>query len=882
MKSTDIREKYLSFFEEKGHLRHPSSSLVPEDPTLLTTSAGMVQFKPYFLGLKTPPRTRLTTSQKCLRAKDLDEVGRTPRHHTFFEMLGNFSFGDYFKREAITWAWELLTEVFGIQKEKLKISAYHEDEEAAGIWLDEIGIAKERFYRFGEADHYWPASAPSLGPNGPCGPCSEIFYDFGPDRGCGSPECNPSCDCARHIEIWNLVFMQFERHDGGKLTPLPKKNIDTGSGLERVASVLQGAETNFETDLFMPIIQKLEDMTGVRYADAKVPFRVMADHVRGSGFLIADGVFPSNEGRGYLLRKLIRRAATHGRESGLDRPFLSELIPVVADILGSVYPDIVEKSGFISTILTKEEEQFAESVQQGRLYVINNREKLSSSSGLADGSIVFTAYDTYGLPIEEAEKIARELGLNGIDMAGFNDAMESQKERSRKGSKMDGSVFTEDIEKVYRDAVEGKEAGIFDGYDNIVMNSKVVSIVIDGAASKTAETGQKISLITNRTPFYGEMGGQVGDIGEAVSESGTRLVITESFVVEGKTIVHRAVVAAGSLNEGDELTMKVDAERRAAIVRHHTATHLLHAALRSVLGEHVHQAGSYVGPDKLRFDFTHHAAVSPEELARVEEIVNDRILAALAVRSAVKDIESAKKEGAMALFGEKYGDEVRMIDVEGFSKELCGGTHVGNTAQIGFVKIVEERSIGGSMRRIEALAGKQAIAHINEKLDALKKAAALLKIKDTLVPQTLETLIAEKERLAREIKKAGKSDLKEKSGEALAAAEMIGDVALFAAAPEGLTVDELRAIFDDIKVKNKSFAAVLGSSVEGKANLITAVSQDVADRGLDAGALVKEIAKIVKGGGGGTKLLAQAGGKDGSKIADAVKNGADIIRGKLS
>jgi len=447
---------------------------------------------------------------------------------------------------------------------------------------------------------------------------------------------------------------------------------------------------------------------------------------------------------------------------------------------------------------------------------------------------------------------------------------------------MDGSVFTEDIEKVYRDAVEGKEAGIFDGYDNIVMNSKVVSIVIDGAASKKAETGQKISLITNRTPFYGEMGGQVGDIGEAVSESGTRLIITESFVVEGKTVVHRALVAEGSLNEGDELTMKVDAERRAAIVRHHTATHLLHAALRSVLGEHVHQAGSYVGPDKLRFDFTHHAAVSPEELARVEEIVNDRILAALAVRSAVKDIESAKKEGAMALFGEKYGDEVRMIDVEGFSKELCGGTHVGNTAQIGFVKIVEERSIGGSMRRIEALAGKQAIAHINEKLDALKKAAALLKIKDTLVPQTLETLIAEKERLAREIKKAGKSDLKEKSGEALAAAEMIGDVALFAAAPEGLTVDELRAIFDDIKVKNKSFAAVLGSSVEGKANLITAVSQDVADRGLDAGALVKEIAKMVKGGGGGTKLLAQAGGKDGSKIADAVKNGADIIRGKLS
>ncbi len=883
MNSAEIRERYLAFFESKNHLRHPSSSLVPDDPTLLTTSAGMVQFKPYFLGLKKPPHTRLTTSQKCLRAKDLEEVGRTPRHHTFFEMLGNFSFGDYFKREIINWAWELLTKYFEIPIDRLRVSIYLEDEEAADIWLNEVGVKKEHFYRFGENDNYWPAGAPSQGPNGPCGPCSEIFYDFGKDRGCGRPECNPSCDCERHIEIWNLVFMQFERHDGGLLTPLPKKNIDTGSGLERMASVLQKTKTNFETDLFMPIIQKIEDISGMKYADSPVPFRVIADHVRGSGFLVSDGVFPSNEGRGYLLRKLIRRAAVNGRELGVEREFLAELVPVVADILGKVYPDFAEKSEFIGTILKKEEQQFAEATQQGRMFVINHKDDLAGGekNKLANGAIIFTAYDTYGLPVEEAEKIVSELGFAGIDMKQFEDAMEDQKNRSRKSSKMDGSVFAEDEEKIYRDAIEGKSAGVFDGYDNLSLDSTVLAIVADGKQVKSASKGQSIDIILDRTPLYGEMGGQVGDTGIAVS-GGARLRIGESFVVEGKIVVHRAEVLEGALKEGDKLSMEVELERRRSIMRHHTATHLLQAALREIIGTHVHQAGSYVGPDKLRFDFTHHSAIGADELKRVEDRVNEMVLAATAVTSHVKDFESAKKEGAMALFGEKYGDVVRMVDIPGFSKELCGGTHVGNTAEIGLVKVTDEHSVGSGMRRIEAVAGMKAVEYVNEKLDALEKAAAVLKVQDTALPKTIENLVLERDSLSREIKKAGKSDLKDKSAKILESAIEAGGAKIIAAQIDGLGVDALRGIYDEIKSKLDSYAVLLGSNLEGKASLLLALSDDVAARGADAGALIKEIAKAVKGGGGGTKTMAQAGGKDGAKMADAIANGAAILKEKLS
>jgi len=884
MTSDEIRETFLSFFESKNHLRHSSSSLVPDDPTLLTTSAGMVQFKPYFLGLKKPPKTRLTTSQKCLRAVDIEEVGRTPRHHTFFEMLGNFSFGDYFKEDAIKWAWELLTEGYRIPADRMKISVFEDDDEAAKIWLDQVGIPSERLYYLGESENYWPASAPSRGPNGPCGPCSEIFFDFGEERGCGKPECDVSCDCGRYIEIWNLVFMQFERHDGGKLTPLPKKNIDTGSGLERMASVLQGKPTNFETDLLFPIINEIESISGVQYDKNPVPMRVVADHVRGCSFLISDGVFPSNEGRGYLLRKILRRAATFARDIGIDRPFLSSLVPVVSELMGKQYPGLSEKEDFVVNIMRKEEEQFQEALQQGRSFVISHEKELAGKDekkGLADGSIIFTAYDTYGLPVEESEKIVREMGFSGVDRDGFRNAMEQQKERSRRGSKMDGSVFAEDDQKIYRDAVEGKEAGIFDGYEKIEMEATVESIVIDGNLAEEAEKGQTANVIFDRTPFYGEMGGQVGDRGEGKFDGGS-FRVTDTSMADGHIVVHTIEVTGGTLSTGARATLKVDPERRAAIMRHHTATHILHAALRQVLGNHVVQSGSYVGPDKLRFDFTHHEAVTPEQLKEIEDLVNSIVLKAIPVSSATRSYAEAKKEGAMALFGEKYGDEVRTVGIGEFSLELCGGTHVSNTAEVGPVKITEERSVGSSMRRIEALAGKATLDYFNEKLELLSSAAAAANVQDTELPGAVASMREQVAEAKKRLKKQDQAGTKDIGVKLLDSAEDVGGVSLIAAAVEGFDADTLRNLYDELKVRLDSYAVLLGSSPGGKAALVLAFSDDVVKKGLNAGKLIKEIARVASGGGGGSPQMAQAGGKSGDKVAEAVKKGSELLKDKLS
>ncbi len=883
MKADEIRERFLSFFESKGCRRHPSSSLVPDDPTLLTTSAGMVQFKPYFLGLKKPPHTRLTTSQKCLRAVDIGEVGRTPRHHTFFEMLGNFSFGDYFKHEAITWAWELLTEGFGIPADRLKISVYKDDEDAAKIWLGEVGIQKDRLYYLGEKDNYWPSSCPSKGPDGPCGPCSEIFYDFGEERGCGKPGCDVTCDCGRYIELWNLVFMQYERHDGGRLTPLPMQNIDTGSGLERVASVLQGTPTNFETDLLFPIIQKIESIASVPYKDNLMPMRVIADHIRGCTFLVADGVFPSNEGRGYLLRKVLRRACTYGREIGIEKPFLYTLAEVVNDILGHQYSELIEKRELVENIIHKEEEQFADALAQGRMFVMNHKKEMAGGeeppAGLADGAIVFTAYDTYGLPVEETEKIVKELGFDGVDVASFKKAMDEQKERSRRGSKMDGSVFVEDLEKVYRDAASDA-AGVFDGYESMEMETKVVSLIKDGASIEEAEAGSEVDVITLKSPFYGEMGGQVGDMGEAQFDGG-RLDVTDTFMADGNIVVHRSKIIEGTLKTGASITLKVLAGRREAIMRHHTATHLLHAALRSVLGSHVAQSGSYVGPDKLRFDFTHHKAVTPEELKKVEGLVNRKVLEGLPVETSEKSFEEAKKEGAIALFGEKYGDVVRRVKAGDFSMELCGGTHVANTAQVGIVKITEERSIGSSLRRIEAVAGEVALDYIDKKLDVIKQAAELLNAQEIDLLKSIESLKSERDRLKKAAKKAGRGQLKDAGRGLLDAAEVVDGVTVVAASVEGIDAKSLRNLYDELKVKLDSYVVLLGSNPGGKVALLLAFSDDVVARGLNAGKMIKDIAKHAGGGGGGSPKLGQAGGRDGSKIAGAVAEGAELLKEKL-
>lgn len=670
--------------------------------------------------------------------------------------------------------------------------------------------------------------------------------------------------------------MQYERHDGGKLTPLPNKNIDTGSGLERVASVLQGALTNFETDLFMPIIKRLEDITGKKYEDNPVPFRVIADHLRGSAFLICDGVFPSNEGRGYLLRKILRRAALNGRSLGLETAFINQAVDAVAATLGVHYPEIQEKLSFVQNIIKKEEEQFSEALTQGRNFLSTHMGNATDKNELADGHIAFTAYDTYGLPLEETESIVFELGYAGVNRDEFNAAMAEQRDRSRKGSKMDGDVFVEDAEAVYRAASDDKDAGVFHGYDRISEDTTIVSLVVDGKSVDSVSKGGKVDVITESTPFYGEMGGQIGDTGE-ITAPGAHATVTDTFVVEGKIMIHRCEVVDGSFKPGDAVTLSVDTSRRDNIMRHHTATHLLHAALRTVLGEHAAQAGSFVGPDKLRFDFTHNEQVTKEQIQQIEDIVNARVMACEPVQSEVKDIASAKKEGAMALFGEKYGSEVRVVSISDFSKELCGGTHVHNTGFIGPVKIVDERAIGSNMRRIEALAGPRAMEFINSRLGTLSEAAASLRVTEEQLPHAVKNIAAEKDALNKELNKLKQAKALEEAADFMAAAEQINDTTLVVQQLQDVDRNGMLSIYDDIKVKAKSYAVILGAEHQGKVMFLTAFSDELVEKGLDAGKLIKDVAQVAGGGGGGKKHMAQAGAKDASKIPDALEKGRTIV-----
>ncbi|MEW6201512.1 MAG: alanine--tRNA ligase [bacterium] len=885
MDSREIRQKFIDFFVSKGHLHLPGSSLVPDDPTLLTTSAGMVQFKPYFLGKKTPPRTRITTVQKCLRAVDIEEVGRTPRHHTFFEMLGNFSFGDYFKKEVIPWAWELVTKGYGIPEDRLLISVYKDDDEAAKIWEKEAGVPKERIHRLGEEYNYWPASAPSKGPNGPCGPCSEIFYDFGAERGCGRAECDVSCDCDRYIEIWNLVFMQYDRGEGGVLTPLPKRNIDTGMGLERMASVLQQTKTNFETDLFVPIIKEVEDITQTSYDENPVPFRVIADHIRGCAFLIADGVFPSNEGRGYLLRRILRRAANAGRELNLNKPFLAELVSAVSTTLSVTYNEIKEKENFIIQIIAKEEQQFEEARNTGKVFLQKkfNEIKIQKPAPLITGSIAFNAYDTYGLPREDAWRLTNSIfgyGDAKLDEfnKGFDEEMERQRERSRRASKIGDKVFVEDEYQVYRDAAARAEggAGVFEGYENLSITTRVTALVTDSHIVESASEGSQVDILLERTPFYGEMGGQVGDTGSGKTKN-AEIKILNTFLVDGQIIAHRAEVKSGMLAVGDEITVEVTSRRRTDIARHHTATHLLHSAIRRILGEHVHQAGSYVGPDKLRFDFTHHAAVDPEMLQKIEALVNEMILADFPVETSMTTYEDAKAKGVIALFGEKYGDEVRAVRVGDFSAELCGGTHVGRTGEIGLVKITDEHAVGSNLRRIEALAGHQAIAYINQKIGILEESAAELKVAAEQLPDAVRRLKAACDESEQKLRASAQEKVKNEVEVMISTAVKTNETSVIIHAAADFTSDEILSAYDGIKVRVPSHAVLVASEKDGKVFLFLAFSDDLVDGGFDAGAMIKDIAKIAGGGGGGTKRMAQAGGKKPDKIPDALEKGKEII-----
>ncbi|MDH7482567.1 MAG: alanine--tRNA ligase [Armatimonadota bacterium] len=884
MLSSELRTKYLKFFEERGHLIYPSDSLVPDDPTLLFTSAGMVQFKPYFIGARKPPRSRITTAQKCLRTGDLEVVGTTPFHHTFFEMMGNFSFGDYFKKEAIAWAWEFLTKVLGFSPNDLWVSVYENDDEAYEIWEKIVGVPNERIVRLGAGKNYWPPNAPTEGPNGPCGPCSEIFFDYGADVGCKRPNCDPSCDCARFSEVWNLVFMQYNREEDGTLTPLPQKNIDTGLGLERVTAILQGTPTNFETDLFFPIIKSIEEVSGAKYqakeSDADIAFRVIADHIRAMVFAIADGVLPSNVGRGYVLRRIIRRAVLKGRLLGLQEPFLDRIAPVVVEVMKDPYPELVEREGHVCRTIRADEEKFLRTLNQGMQKLEEAIEAVLKGSGGAEkvlpGMEAFVLYDTYGFPLELTEEIAAEHGLR-VDIQGFNEAMEEQRRKAREGSEIPSELFAASLMTLAEIEKEEPETE-FVGYDMLISESKIVGILKNGELVDSASQNDEIELVLDRTPFYAESGGQVGDKGIITTKEGAEVAVEHTYRA-GSLIVHSGRVTSGKLSRGERVTAAVDSVRRMATMRNHTATHLLHKALRVVLGEHVVQSGSSVDPERLRFDFTHPSPLSPEELARVESIVNTEIYNSLPVEIYQTTLEQAKEDGAMALFTEKYGGQVRVVRIGDVSLELCGGTHVSNTSQVGIFKIVSESSVGAGLRRIEAMTGLAALAYLNEREALLNAAAEILRTAPTDVPDAVRRLVENLKTAEKRISDLQRRIVSGGAEELASRAVDVNGIKLIAARVEG-DAEALSTLADGLANKLKSAVVVLGAPADGKVIFVSKVTADLVKKGFNAGDIIREVAKVAGGGGGGRPDFAQAGGRDVGKLDEALEKARELVKKK--
>ena len=882
MKASEIRRRFLSYFERHGHTVLPSDSLIPaaEDKSLLFTGAGMAKFKNEFMGRGAPGLTRAVTSQKCLRTGDLDNVGRTAYHHTLFEMLGNFSFGDYFKREAILWAWEFMTVELKVPAERLAVSVYEEDQEAYDIWHKEVGLDPKKIYRFGQHDNFWPADAPKLGPNGLCGPCSEIFYDWGPQTGCGKPDCNPSCSCDRFCEVWNLVFQQFDRSEGGKLTPLPTKNIDTGMGLERIAGVLQGKSTNFDSDLFEPIIADIERIAQKAYAPLRtkrtgMAFRRITDHARASAFCIGDGILPSNTGRGYVLRKLIRRAVLDGARLGLRRPFVYELVPVIARVMADQYPEVGERRENIAQVIKIEEERFLQTLDQGQAILAGIVEELRKNRlDTLPGVEAFRLFDTYGLPLDVTESFLEDEDLK-VDRDGFEREMERQRELSRKGTKISSEIFGGGP------VAELKERGgatAFEGYEKDAIEARVVGLIAKEALCEEIGEGQEGIVVLNATTFYGESGGEVGDTG-LLTGLGGEFLVTDSLRSEGM-VLHVGRMTNGSLRLGDTLHVRPDVARRAAIRRNHTATHLMHLALREVLGKHAEQAGSYVGPERLRFDFHHTKGMTQEELQLVEDRVNQLVLQNAPVTWRILPIAEARAEGAMALFGEKYGETVRLMDVGGYSKELCGGLHCNATGQIGLFKILAESSVAAGVRRIEGVTGLGALAYVREKEALIDQTAVALGAQEGRLVERAEQLQKQLKDLRKDLEKA-RRQAGPGAAEYLRNARDIGGVKLIAAAIEEATADDLRALVDQLKPMTPSLAIVLAGASEGKVNLIVAFSKDLIAKGLHAGKIAGEAAKLVGGGGGGRPDMAQAGGKDPAAIPQAVSKAAELIAGKL-
>ncbi|MBW1687239.1 MAG: alanine--tRNA ligase [Deltaproteobacteria bacterium] len=866
MRASEIRETFLRFFEERGHRRVGSSSLVPEgDPTLLFSNAGMVQFKRTFLGEEPRPYKTATTSQKCMRVSgkhnDLENVGRTPRHHTFFEMLGNFSFGDYFKEQAIEYAWELMTRDYGIAPERMVATVFREDDEAYGLWRDRIGLPEQRVFRMDEDENFW-----SMGDTGPCGPCSEIHVDFGERSECTSEVCDPSCDCGRWLEIWNLVFMQFDRDAAGEMTPLPRPSIDTGAGLERLAAVIQGVSTNYETDLFRPIVARAEEIADVaKGADPEkdVSLNVVADHCRALCFLIGDGVLPANEGRGYVLRRILRRAARHGWLLGIERPFLFQVTDAVIDEMVPAFPELAERRAFITTRVEREEGRFLETLSKGMGLLEGEIEQLAAAKQKTlSGASVFKLYDTFGFPVDLTADILWGHGLD-LDQAGFDSAMQAQRERARAAWKGSGD---ERIGEIYG-RIASDVATAFLGHDTLDLPSHVRALIVDGESRDVVREGEEVGVVVEETPFYAESGGQVGDRGTIVAPAG-RVEVRDTQRPSGELVVHQGRVVEGALNVEERVELAVDAEARAATVRNHSGTHLLHAALRGVLGPQAMQKGSLVAPGRLRFDFTHDAPLSEEEMREIEDLVNGWIEANASARTRETSYDEAIEAGAMAIFEEKYGDRVRVVSFGDFSTELCGGTHVKATGEIGLFKLLSESGVAAGVRRIEALTGLGAFEHMREQEASLRRVAGLLKTSAADVPERVEKLLTERRELEREIEKLRAEQRGAASRDLTERVKELAGTKVVAARVDSVEGDDLRTMVDELRDKLRSGVVLLASEKKGRVTLALGVTADLTER-FRAGDLVREVARVVGGKGGGRADFAQAGGKDASKLDEA-------------
>ncbi len=872
MQSSTIRQLFLDYFSSKEHLVIPSFSLIPQnDPTLLLIGAGMAPLKPYFTGEKKPPHPRVVTCQKCVRTPDIDRVGHTGRHATFFEMLGNFSFGDYFKEEAIAWAWDLVLNGYRLPIERLWVSIYQDDEEAFKIWNEQIGVPADRIARLGKEDNFWEIGL------GPCGPCSEIYYDLGEEAGCGKPDCAVGCDCDRYLEIWNLVFTQFSREASGELVELKQKNIDTGAGLERVAMALQGVHSLYEIDMVKPLYDHFYGIADKSRRDQQVPLRIVTEHSRGTTFMIADGVIPSNEGRGYVLRRLLRRAVRYGKLLGIKGNFLTDAVSLVSETMGETYPQLNERHDYIRQIVKLEEEKFQETLAQGMDILDGYLDKMQKEGNkLFPGDIAFKLYDTYGFPLDLTAEITAEKGIE-IDRGAFDNNLKQQQDRGRAAARAAGG---DEVVEKYK-AVEQLSTE-FTGYETLEQEAKLLLAFVDGENKAGFKKDDKVELVLDQTPFYAEAGGQVGDTGVITTESGLEVLVEDTFYSPWGQIIHRGTVKEGSAAVGDALTAKVEDSRRRGITRSHTATHLLHRALRNCLGDHVNQAGSLVAPDRLRFDFNHFAGLTVENLHSIEKEVNQVVLMNMPVEASITTLEEAKDIGATAIFDDKYeADAVRMISTGDYTRELCGGTHVSATGEIGLFKIVSEEGIGSGLRRVEASVGMNSYRKTVQREEVIASIADALNTTESRLQEKFNEFLADSKSQAKALKEMKQKMAAFEVKALLEAVEEVDGAKVLSAKVAADDIDSLRLVMDEVKNSLDSVVVVLGAVADGKVILVGSVTKDLLQRGLQANAIIKEVARRVGGGGGGKPDLAQAGGKDPSALPEALKIVKELVRDQI-